>query len=264
MKLTAYIWIWPILMGAALCAAEEVINSDDSRDESDEVEASITFSMEPTFRNICIAAIGEENGKQALQKIVTAEETFTKCRQNFVESMIMGAQRSSSDAEFQLTQAIIKYICDNRKVPLNCLADLLTSLHPCLKVKDKETLTTFVNTVERLLEFGCQNEDHIIRIFNDESTKMCFASQIDNIDACRYPLFSNNSDDDDGEDILVLREKDCNELGSFEDCCLSHLKSCLPETSTNLVVSVLHIFRNNMCHILPPLPVPGNANITLV
>lgn len=258
MKLTAYIWIWPILIGAALCAAEEVLNTDDSRDELDDIESSAIISLEPTFRNICIAAIGEENGKQALQQIVIAEETFKKCRQNFSESVIMRPKRSSDD-EFQLTHAIIKYICDNRKVPINCLAELLTALHPCLTVKDKETLSTFVNTVEKLFAFGCQNEDHIIGIFNDESTITCFASQIDNIDACRYPIYT---DDSDAEDNLVLGENECKGLGAFEDCSLSHLKNCLPETSTNLVVSAFHIFRNNMCHILPPLPIPGNANIT--
>ncbi|XP_023164802.2 27 kDa hemolymph protein [Drosophila hydei] len=273
MQLPAHAWIWSILIVFGTLEAQAQLNLDkldmQSQIPEDLLKSNVSFNQaKEAFRKKCIEVSGEENGDRAYSDIETGFLTLSECMNSIVNYTTMQKEIQEASPQGELDVVFNKY-CAKRSNATECFDVFTTKLMPCLDEKEMESMDVIKHIVKSLLNFVCHKDGDQIALFIAEEGFECLESQKDNIHQCFNSTFSTYFDEIDMHDSnkiktipkLVVEEKQCGDIITFENCVVRHLEHCSKITPANLIESMFNFIRNEtLCRNYHQLALTGSAN----
>ncbi|XP_030379522.1 27 kDa glycoprotein [Scaptodrosophila lebanonensis] len=205
-------------------------------------------------RNKCINVSGEKLGGEAYTEIEAGLVTLGECITTLVNFTTVQQEIEKASPLGQLDEVFNKY-CKKRTNALECFDVFNSKLIPCLSTEEQDSQNVLIRIIRSLLNFVCHKDGDQIALFIAEKGPECLESQKDNIQQCLNSTFSTYMNISDIQDtkikslpLLVMGDKQCDDLKNLETCIVHHLEKCSEITPANLVESMFNFIKNEtMC-----------------
>ncbi|KAH8309951.1 hypothetical protein KR067_003744, partial [Drosophila pandora] len=216
----------------------------------DEFRPNLPILESDTFRNKCIAVLGDKAGSKAFDEIESNFGMFSECMVNIVNHTAIQQEIQEATPRGELDVVFNKY-CNKRSDAIHCFDDFTSIVSPCLEKDEQESPVVIKRIVQSLLNFVCHKNGDQIALFIGEKGPECLQAEKQNIQHCFNSTFSAFFDSSGftgnkkkSMPKLIVGQKQCDVILSLQTCVVARLETCPDITPANLVESMFKFIRN--------------------